>query len=242
MHVILGFKPLSKCFQSPKNVIKAKDARLALIDVAVPNFLLVEPPLAGTQDAQLPTPLAAKILYLLEPPIPSDEEAKDSTLELVQQEVTDKDFEVFYQQKDPEDAPRTSHRPLCLAQVNSNQEGTNILEGMGFEEKTPNLLDLLMAHTGGFSPAIPVVPQPPTPALTRASSIDAADKKIKRGQGGKGIEGAEEGKVTHSSHQSPAKEARTMKGQKKKSTSFGTSKESMGTDHPSLLFGDPPSY
>ena len=81
--VILGFKPLSKCFQSLKNVIKAKDARLALIDVAIPNFLLVEPPLAGTQDAQLPTPLAAKILYSLEPPIPSNEEAKDSTLELV---------------------------------------------------------------------------------------------------------------------------------------------------------------
>ena len=83
VHVILGFKPLSKCFQSLKNVIKAKDARLALIDVAIPNFLLVEPPLAGTQDAQLPAPLAAKILYSLEPPIPSDEEAKDSTLELV---------------------------------------------------------------------------------------------------------------------------------------------------------------
>ena len=83
MHIILGFKPLSKCFQSPKNVIKAKDTRLALIDITVPNFLLVEPPLARTQDTQLLAPLAAKLLYSLEPPIPSDEEAKDSTLELV---------------------------------------------------------------------------------------------------------------------------------------------------------------
>ena len=62
-------------------------------------------------NAQLPAPLPAKLLYSQEPPIPSNEEAKDPTLELVY-EVTDKDFEVFYQQEDPEDTPSTSHRPL----------------------------------------------------------------------------------------------------------------------------------
>ena len=51
VHVILGFKPLSKHLQSPKNIIRAKDPRLALIDVAVPSFLLTDLPLAGTQDA-----------------------------------------------------------------------------------------------------------------------------------------------------------------------------------------------
>lgn len=35
-HVILGYKPSTKLFQTPKNIIKAKDQRLALIDVAVP--------------------------------------------------------------------------------------------------------------------------------------------------------------------------------------------------------------
>ena len=50
-HIILGYKPFTKCFQNSKNIIKAKDARLALIDVAIPIFLLAEPPLAGTQDA-----------------------------------------------------------------------------------------------------------------------------------------------------------------------------------------------
>ena len=84
MHIILRFKPLSKCFQSPKNVIKAKGARLALIDVVVPGFLLVEPPPTETQDTQLPAPLAAKLLYSLEPPIPLDEEAKEPKPELVQ--------------------------------------------------------------------------------------------------------------------------------------------------------------
>jgi len=48
VHVILGFKPLSKRFQSSKYVIKAKDAQLALIDVDVPGFLLAEPPSIGT--------------------------------------------------------------------------------------------------------------------------------------------------------------------------------------------------
>ena len=51
VHVILGFEPLSKCFQSPKNVSKAKDLRLALSDIVVLGFLLTEPPPAGTQDA-----------------------------------------------------------------------------------------------------------------------------------------------------------------------------------------------
>ena len=44
VHVILVFETLSKRFQSPKNVIKAKDPRLALIDIAVLGFLLTDPP------------------------------------------------------------------------------------------------------------------------------------------------------------------------------------------------------
>ena len=43
VHVILKFTPISKCFQSLKHVINAKDPRLALIDVVVPRFL-TEPP------------------------------------------------------------------------------------------------------------------------------------------------------------------------------------------------------
>ena len=84
VHIILGYEPISKCFQSPKNIIKAKDAQLALIEIAVLGFLLTEPPPAGTQDAQLPTPLATKLLYSQELTIPSDEKAKEPTLEPIQ--------------------------------------------------------------------------------------------------------------------------------------------------------------
>lgn len=60
VHIILRFKPLSKHFQSPKNIIKDKDSRLALIEVAVLGFLLINPPPAGTQDQ---TPLVPGASY-----------------------------------------------------------------------------------------------------------------------------------------------------------------------------------
>ena len=68
---------------------------MALIDVAVPGFLLSEPPPKRTQDAQLPALLAARLLYPQESTLLSENEDKESTPESVQ-EVTDRDFEVFY--------------------------------------------------------------------------------------------------------------------------------------------------
>ena len=162
-HFILGYKPSTKRFQSPKNVIKAKDSWLALIDVAVPGFLLSEPPLKGTQDAQLPALIIARLLYSQEPLIPLNDEAKKSILEPTHQEVMDKDFEVFYQQEDPKDAPSTSYHHLRPAQVSADQEATNIPESMEFEEKTSDLLALLTTHAGGSSPIMAVVTWPPTP-------------------------------------------------------------------------------
>ena len=104
VHILLGFEPISKHFQSPKNVIRAKDRQLTLIDVAVSGFLLTDPSSAGTQDAQLSALLVTKLLYSQEPLILSEDEAKESTIELVQ-EVINKDFEVFYQQEDAKDLP-----------------------------------------------------------------------------------------------------------------------------------------
>ena len=95
---------------------------------------------------------------------------------------------------------------------------------MVLKEKTPDLLELLTAHAGVTSPAVPVVPQPPTPAPTHSSSGDAVNKKRKKVQKGKGFKDAEEGKVTSSSQQPPAKEAQTTKAQQKKSAPFKASK------------------
>ena len=51
-HIILEYKPISSSFQSPKNVIKTKDPRLHLIDVAISGFL-IEPPPEGTHQMEL---------------------------------------------------------------------------------------------------------------------------------------------------------------------------------------------
>lgn len=227
MHIILGFEPISKRFQSSKNVIKAKDPWLALIDVAVPGILLTDPPPVRTQDTQLPASLVTRLLYSQELPTPSDDEAKEPTPELVQ-EVTNKDFEVFYQQKDLEDLPGPSLCHLPPAQVSTSQKEANIPEGMVLEEKTLDLLALLTAHAGGASQAIPVVPRPTTSAPTQASSSDTADKKRKKGQGGKGSKDVEEGEVTCRSKQPPSKEPPKTRAQQKKSVPSGTSKGSEG--------------
>ena len=107
--------------------------------------MLTDPSPARTQDTQLPTPLVNRLLYSQEPPIPSDKENKKPTPEPIQ-EVIDKDFEVFYQQEDPEDLPSTSQRRLLPAQVSASQREANIPKGMVFEEKTLDLLALLTAH------------------------------------------------------------------------------------------------
>ena len=43
-HIILEYKPISSSFQSPKNIIKAKDPRLHQINVAMLGFLTGPPP------------------------------------------------------------------------------------------------------------------------------------------------------------------------------------------------------
>ena len=128
-------------------MIKAKDPRLALIDVAVPGFLTkppLPPPPLDTQDAQLPAPLAAKLLYSYKQPFPSDDEREKPTTELTQEDI-DKNFEVFYQE-DPEDSSVPAHHHLVAAQVSTNQEGINIPEAMVLKEKTLDPLALLTAH------------------------------------------------------------------------------------------------
>lgn len=235
-HVILEYKPSTKHFQSPKNVIKARDQRLALIDAVVPEFLLSKPPLEGTQDAQLPAPLVAKLLYSLKPPIPSDDEAKDPFPKHAIQDITENDFEVFYRQEDPVNAPRSSRRHPQTTQVSTIQGATDIPEGMGYEEKTPNLMTLLNAHAEGNILEVAVVPHTPTPSATRTSSMEATEKKRKRAQGSKGIEGAKEGEVIEIPHQPPLRMPVLEEGNKEIPYPQGPLKTLRGTS-----LGSPPS-
>ena len=54
IHVILSFRPISNRFQVSKHMIKSRDARLALVDMAIEGFIQ-KPPSASTQPIELPT-------------------------------------------------------------------------------------------------------------------------------------------------------------------------------------------
>ena len=176
--------PISNHFQSLKNVIRAKEPRLALIDVAILGFL-TKPPPSGTQDAQLLALLVAKLLYSHEQAILFNEEPEECTPEPTQEDL-DKDFEIFYRE-DLENSPTPTHHHLATAQVSISQEATNIPKAMVLEEKTLDLLALLTTHVGGNSPVVPIIPRPPTPAPAQA-----VKKKRKRG---KATEGSKEGEI-----------------------------------------------
>ena len=53
---------------------------------------------------------------------------------------------------------------------------------MILEEKTPDLLELLIAHVEGNSSVVPVVPWPTTSALTQAAAAEAIEKKKEKGK------------------------------------------------------------
>lgn len=91
IHVILGFKPISRCLQSLKHVIKAKDPMLALFDIAILGFFTGPPP-PNTQDAGLPAQLATKLFYSHEQTIPSNEKREEPISEPTQANIK-KDFE-----------------------------------------------------------------------------------------------------------------------------------------------------
>ena len=51
---------------------------------------------------------------------------------------------------------------------------------MVLEEKTPDLLALLIAYVGGNAPVVLVVPRPPTPILPHPTASKATEKKRKK--------------------------------------------------------------
>nr|POE82030.1 hypothetical protein CFP56_43190 [Quercus suber] len=93
MHVILGFKPISTCFQVSKHMIKAKDSCLARVDVVVEGFIR-KPPHTETQLTELPNPQVAQPLAVGEEIISSDDEAKAQSEE-VKEEAKEESFEIL---------------------------------------------------------------------------------------------------------------------------------------------------
>ena len=149
-HLILGYTPISRAFQAPRYVIRAKNPRLHRINVAFEGFVVLEgvPLPTSTPFTQpLPTlstrvPSPSSILQERE-----EEQEEQGFVDLI--ESTD-EFEVFNQPLYPK----------------------NLLDEMGIQRKPPkSLLELIENQLGrgelGKS-AQPKLPPPPPKSPPRA--------------------------------------------------------------------------
>ena len=170
-HVILGYKPISSSFQSPKYVIKTKDPRLKQINVAVLVFL-VSPPPKGTHQVELPTQCITE-----EEVISLHLTLKEKTVKVIKVLDSEEDFEVF-DQPNPTESPGAIFRHLPSIQVSNSQEPSNIPEVMVLQhKKNTSLLELLELHVKGFTPEVAVQPRAPTPLPTHTSPSKQPKKK-----------------------------------------------------------------
>ena len=130
-------------------MIKAKDPRFLLINVATPGFLNLGPTPEGVLEVALP------FQYTVEEPTPSQPAIKEEEEEEIV-EVLDSgdDFEVFNQPQSL-DLQISDSSHLSLAQVSRIQEDTSIPKAMGIHCKPrASLLKIMESQAGGKEPEV----------------------------------------------------------------------------------------
>ena len=136
-HLILDYIPISKSFQDPRCVIKARDPRLHRISVIAPGFLTAGPIPEGT----LTTDPILESIPKVAPPLQRfvEEEATSSQplikgegviVEVSDFEGSEDEFEVFNQFLPPEILLGDPDHPLPV-QTSQTQGGSPLLEDMG---------------------------------------------------------------------------------------------------------------
>ena len=123
-HLILGYNPISRAFQAPSCVIKAKDPRLRRISVAYERFIVPQGvPLP--RYAQLTEPLPVASLVEAAPsslPVRQVEEEEETEREgegVVDLTLATDDYEVFNQSTPSPDTPEDmgiQRKPQCSLQ------------------------------------------------------------------------------------------------------------------------------
>ena len=176
-HLILGYTPISRAFQAPKCVIKAKDPRLHHISVAYKGFVVPEgiPLLKNTV---FPQPLPVATLSARAPsssPILQEREEEQEEQGFVDLTESMDDFEVFIQPSSPK----------------------SLTEEMGIQRKPQKILMELIENQlgkGGTGKSVqPKLPPPPLKSPIRApqpslpSRTEQADPKRRREQKGKDV-------------------------------------------------------
>ena len=141
-YLILDYIPISKSFQAPKCVIKARDPHLHRISVTVPDFLTIGPIPKGTFTT---IPIPEGIPRVVEPfqhvakeeatsSQPATKEKKEEEdKEVVEVTNSEDNFTIFDQPLSPElQVGDSSHHPV---QVHSLQEDTIVPKEMGIQHK-----------------------------------------------------------------------------------------------------------
>ena len=196
VHLILGNTPISKSFQAPKCVIKAKDPQLHRISVAALGFLVTGLILEGTL-ATIPIPEGVPRVA---PPLQrAVEEATSSQLNVKEEEEEEEDKGVV-ELTDSEEEFVVFDQPLSLesqvgnlshpspVQANNLQEDIAIPEEMGIQRKQRSTLqELLESHPGGKSSGKTAQTRLPTPPPAQHTRVDHANHKRKREDKGKEV-------------------------------------------------------
>ena len=146
-HLILDYTSISKSYQVPKCVIKAKNPRLHRISVAASGFLITSPIPEGTLTTD---PIPEGILKVALPPQHTIGEATSSHPAITKEEE-EKEEEVV-EVSDSEDKFEVFNQPLSLeastgdlghsspAQSSHNQEVANTSDKMGIQRKQRSTL------------------------------------------------------------------------------------------------------
>ena len=106
-HLILGYTPISRAFQAPRCVIKAKDPRLHRISVAYEGFVVPEGILIPESKPFTQPLLVATLLAGISSPLPVPQEEEEREEEDFV-DLTDSldEFEVFNQPSSPKSLPK----------------------------------------------------------------------------------------------------------------------------------------
>ena len=181
-HLVLGYNPLSSSFQALKCMIKVKDPRLHLVNVAAPGFLNPSPAPKGVLKVTLP------LQYTAEEPTPSQPAIKEEEEEdIIEISDSGDDFEVFNPPESPESQVGDSNH-LHLAQVSRNQEDTSVLEVMGIQCKPrASLLEIMESQVEARHLRWPVKLNTPLFLLLMTFSQNLQTRKRKQEQKGKDV-------------------------------------------------------
>ena len=120
-HLIHGYTPISKSYQAPKCVIKARDLRLHQISVVTPSFLTTGPISEGTLTTNpilkgIPK-VALPFQHATEEEATSSQPSTKGEERIVKVFDSKNDFEIFYQPLPPEIHLVTSATPFPCKQA-----------------------------------------------------------------------------------------------------------------------------